>query len=188
VSTGQRFPIPYPHITCGASKKPQILLARNSLPARMNPSGHAWKLGGRIIPISVLLLFPCFWQARIEAGDLRSHLYNAWLTQLVMQGQAPGLWVTHQWTNVLFHFLLSGFGHVFGLYAAERIAVSLAVLIFFWGAFAFVFAATRRPPWLLVPLIAAMSYGWTFQEGVFNYYISVGLALRGRRSVCRIIP
>lgn len=133
----------------------------------------------RICIISGLMLVPCFWLPRIEAGDLRSHLYNAWLVQLIERGQAPGLYVVHQWNNVLFDSLLSSLGRIFGLHVAERIAVSLVVLIFFWGVFAFVRAVTDRAPWTLVPLIAAITYGWTYQEGLFNYYLSLGLAFGG---------
>src|SRR5271169_6892251 len=133
----------------------------------------------RICVISALVLVPCFWLPRIEAGDLRSHLYNAWLVQLIERGQAPGLYVAHQWNNVLFDLLLSSLGGIFGLHLAERIAVSLAVLIFFWGAFSFVFKTTGRAPWSFAPLIAAITYGWTFQEGLFNYYLSIALAFCG---------
>ena len=134
----------------------------------------------RILAISALLLVPCCWHRRIEASDLGSHVYNAWLAQLIRHGQAPGLWIAHQWTNVLFDFLLSFFGSVFGLggrfHLAEKFAVSLCVLIFFWGAFAFVAAATRRAPWLLTPVIALVAYGYTFRMGFFNYYLAIGLS------------
>lgn len=133
----------------------------------------------RIGLVSLLVLIPCFWQRRIEAGDLRSHIYNAWLVQLIESGQAHGLWIAHQWNNVLFDFLLFGFGRMIGLHAGEQIVVSLSVLVFFWGAFSFVLAVNRRPPWFLVPIIAVLAYGWTFQEGVFNYYLSIGLAFFG---------
>ncbi len=130
----------------------------------------------RLLAISALILVPCFWHREIVASDLGSHLYNAWLAQLIRHGQAPGLWLSHQHTNVLFDYLLSGFGSVFGLRAGEKIAVSIAVLIFFWGIFALVSAATRRAPWILVPCIALFTYGWTFHLGFFNYYLSLGLA------------
>ena len=133
----------------------------------------------RIAAVSALVLLPCFWHAEIEADDLGSHLYNAWLVQLIHRGQAPGLWVTHPWTNVLFDDMLSGFGAMFGLHAGEKISVALAVLIFFWGTFAMVAAATRRAPWLLAPCIALVAYGWTFEMGFFNYYLSLGLAFFG---------
>jgi len=39
--------------------------------------------------ISALMVVPCWWHRRIEAGDLASHVYNAWLAQLIEKGQAP---------------------------------------------------------------------------------------------------
>jgi len=129
----------------------------------------------RFAGVSAVILIPLYWHQRIEAGDLGSHLYNAWLAQLIRQGKAPGLWIARQWNNVLFDLLLSWLGSAFGLWAAERIAVSLTVLTFFWGAFALIGAVTRRPPWKLCPLLAVFTYGWTFEMGFMNYYISLGL-------------
>src|SRR6266403_4987533 len=78
--------------------------------------------------ISIALLAPCFWHRRIEAGDLGSHVYNAWLAQLVEKGQAPGLYFAKQWNNVLFDFLLLKTANVVGLGAAQKIVVPLCVL------------------------------------------------------------
>jgi hypothetical protein len=119
---------------------------------------------------------PCFWHRHIEASDLGSHLYNAWLAQLIAHGQVPGLWIAHQRTNVLFDLLLSGVGSVFGLAASEKIAVSLCVLIFFWGLFALISAATVRAPWFLTPVMALVTYGYTFEMGLLNYYLALGLS------------
>jgi len=142
----------------------------------------------RILAASALLLVPCFWHREIVSSDLGSHLYNAWLVQLIQHGQAPGLWISTQRTNVLFDLLLSGLGSIFGLRIGEKIAVSIAVLIFFWGTFALVSAAARRVPWRLTPVIALVTYGWTFHLGFFNYYLALGLSFfclaivwRGRR-------
>src|ERR1700676_162827 len=98
------------------------------------------------LAISAGLLIPCFWHRRIEAGDLGSHVYNAWLAQLIERGQAPGVYLARQWNNVLFDFLLLRLGNVFGLAAAQKILVPLCVLIFFWGAFALTaqFPGVRR--------------------------------------------
>lgn len=126
--------------------------------------------------LSVLLVIPCFWHRSLQAGDLGSHVYNAWLVQLIDSGRAPGLRVAEQWNNVLFDFLLQGLGRFVSLELSGRIAASLAVLVFFWGSFLFLSALTRQPPWFLTPLIAIFAYGWTFNEGLFNYYLSVGLA------------
>ncbi len=142
----------------------------------------------KFLATSALVLVPCFWHREIVSSDFGSHLYNAWLAQLIRHGQAPGLWLSRQHTNVLFDFLLSGFGSIFGLRVGGKIAVSIAVIVFFWGLFALVAAATRRAPWFLVPCIALFAYGWTFHLGFFNYYLSLGLAFfslaifwRGRR-------
>jgi len=130
----------------------------------------------RFLSISALILVPCFWHREIVSSDLGSHLYNAWLAQLIRHGQAPGLWLAPQHTNVLFDWLLSGLGSIFGLRAAEKIAVSLCVLIFFWGVFALVSAAGRRAAWFTAPAIAMVTYGWTFHLGFFNYYLALGLS------------
>jgi hypothetical protein len=133
----------------------------------------------RLALISIAVLAPVFWHHNIAASDLGSHVYNAWLAQLIRHGYAPGLWLAPRWNNVLFDFVLDGLGRFVSLRAAERIAVSLAVLIFFWGAFAFVCASSRRAPWLLCPAIAMFSYGYSFEMGFLNFYISLGLAFFG---------
>src|SRR5579859_1728550 len=131
---------------------------------------------GLVVALSLALVVPCVWHRHIEAGDLGSHVYNAWLAQLIEHGQAPGLRIAYPSTNILFDSLLSALANIFGLRAAEILSVAIAVLIFFWGAFVLIAAATRRAPWLLTPLIAMVAYGWTFEMGFFNYYISLGLS------------
>src|ERR1700744_4841486 len=109
---------------------------------------------------TVALLIPCFWGAYIQAGDLSSHIYNSWLAQMVEPGKLSGLTVASQATNVLFDLLLSSLFRAFGAGLAQRIAVSLAVLIFAWGAFAFVSVITGRRAWPMLPCIAMLAYGW----------------------------
>jgi len=41
---------------------------------------------GLVSLVSAAILIPCFWQRHIQAGDLASHVYNAWLAQLVGDG------------------------------------------------------------------------------------------------------
>jgi hypothetical protein len=136
---------------------------------------HVWKILG----ISVLVLLPCFWHRTIVAADLGSHVYNVWLAQLIRHGQVPGLWLASRWNNVLFDYAVIFLGRAFSLAVAEKIAVSISVLVFFWGAFAFVSAAARRAPWFLVPCIAMVSYGYTFHMGFSNYYLSLGMGFWG---------
>ena len=81
----------------------------------------------RVSTISALLLVPCFWHKRIEAGDIPSHTYNAWLSHLISQGQAPGLYIESRWDNVLSDITLAKLGPVTGFVVAEHIVVALAV-------------------------------------------------------------
>ncbi len=139
---------------------------------------------------SLAILLPCFWHARIQAGDLGSHIYNAWLAQLIAAGRAPGLVTVPQTTNVLFDWLLKLLLDAFGAGIAQRVAVSLAVLVFVWGAFAFVCRTAGRVAWHLLPVIAVLAYGWVFRMGLFNFYISLGLcfwALAVRRPLV-VVP
>jgi len=134
-------------------------------------ASHRW----RYALVSLGLMIPCFWQPRIQAGDLSSHIYNAWLAQLIENGQAGGLMIVRQSTNVLFDLLLSGLFRLAGPEWAQRAGVSSAVLIFVWGAFAFISAAAGRRAWHLIPVIAMLAYGWVFHMGFFNFYLSLGL-------------
>jgi hypothetical protein len=139
----------------------------------------------RFLVISLVVITPCLWHKHIEAGDLPSHVYNAWLVHLIKTGQAPGLWIASRWNNVLFDFALSGLGNIVGWGAAEKIATSGAVLIFFWGAFALVCATARRLSWFVLPCLAIVAYGWTFEMGFMNCYISIGLAFFGLAILAR---
>jgi len=140
-----------------------------------------------ILIISALLLAPCFWHRHIEAGDLGSHVYNAWLAQLIAQGRAPGLYIAHQCNNVLFDLLLFYLAKPFGLLIAEKVATSICVLVFFWGLFVFAAVASRsatilapsRLPWFLAPCFAMLTYGYIFHMGFMNYYLSLGLGCVG---------
>src|SRR6202171_4417144 len=130
-----------------------------------------------VAAISAILLTPCFWQRRIQAGDLSSHIYNSWLAQQIDLGRAPGLTIAPVATNVLFDLILSGLFRTLGAEPAQRIAVSLVVLIFFWGAFALATATGKAPPWFLVPCLAMLTFGWVFHMGFFNFYLAAGLSL-----------
>src|SRR5580658_5951694 len=128
---------------------------------------------------SIFLLLPCYWQARIQAGDLSSHIYNSWLAQLTEAGKLSGLVVVSQATNILFDRILSGLFRALGPDLAQRVAVSIAVLTFVWGAFAFISAASGRRAWSLLPCLAVLAYGWVFHMGFFDFYLGLGLSFWG---------
>jgi len=130
----------------------------------------------RVAIISALVVAPCFWQSRIQAGDLSSHLYNAWLSILIEEGKAPGLHIVPQSTNVLFDVILGGLMRAVGPWGAEHISVPIAVLVFFWGAFALVCKISRMRPWYVLTFLAMLAHGWVFHIGFMNYYLACGLS------------
>src|ERR1700693_6475597 len=76
--------------------------------------------------ISAVVIIPCFWQRHIEAGDLPSHTFNAWLASLIQQGRAPGLYLVTQWDNVLLDVLLLYSVKLFGFVAGPKIVVAIS--------------------------------------------------------------
>ncbi len=126
---------------------------------------------------SLLMVAPCFWQARIQAGDLSSHVYNAWLAAEARQGRAPGLTLVAQGTNILGDVTLSWLMDLVGMAAAQRILMAGAVLVFAWGAFALARVLSGRAPWPLLPCLMVLAYGWVFHAGLVNFYLSMGLCL-----------
>jgi len=129
-----------------------------------------------ILLVSILLIVPCLWHPHIEGGDLPSHVYNAWLAQLITKGQAPGLYLVGRYDNVLFDLALFYVSNAVGLATAEKIVVALCVLIFSWGVFSLAAAVSGHPPWFLLPCVAMLAYGYSFNMGFLNYYVSIGLA------------
>ena len=130
-----------------------------------------------ILGLSAALLIPCVWQEHIQAGDLSSHLYNAWLAGQIHSGAVKELSIVPLSTNVLTDWVFEWLIYGYGVVAAERLVSAAAVLIFFWGAFYAVEVTTRRRPWLFSPLLAMLTYGLVFHFGFLNFYLSVGLCL-----------
>lgn len=130
-----------------------------------------------ILVFSAVFVVPCFWQSRIQSADLGSHIYNAWLASQIRLGRLPGLWVSSRFTNVLFDIVLEWLLVHVGDSAAQRIAVSAAVLIFAWGALLFVFRVGGKNYWFAAPCVAMLAYGFIFHVGFFNFYLAMGLCL-----------
>src|SRR5215472_4061166 len=126
--------------------------------------------------IALGLLVPCLWQPHIQAGDLSSHVYNAWLAGQIERGAVPGLLVTHPVTNVLSDWALTKFLYALGPAWAERIVAAAAVEIFFWGAFCLAAQAAGKRPWAIAPALAMLAYGLIFQIGFLNFYLATGLS------------
>ncbi|HEV8039467.1 MAG TPA: hypothetical protein VGP62_11435 [Bryobacteraceae bacterium] len=149
-----------------------------SVSPRENADARSAGLARRIVPyaiVSLLIAIPCVWQPHIQAGDLSSHLYNAWLVNEVSAGHLPGLYVVTQFTNVLFDYLLSLLLKAGGTVMAEHVAVLLAVQIFFWGCFRLASVVACGPAWTAAPFLAIAAYGAVFRMGFFNFYLAVGV-------------
>jgi len=160
-----------------AGRRAEAAVEQTAVPARTRRRAWAlaWSSAARLGAVSAIVLIPCFWHSRIHAGDLSSHLYNAWLAGLIREGKLEGLAVVPQWTNILLDWMLRGLMSLGGPRTAERVAVAACVLVFFWGAFRLVSALARRPAWLLSTCLAVLTYGWVFHMGFFNFYLSLGL-------------
>lgn len=149
------------------------------------PAESKQALVGMSAPSEILLaigsalgiLIPCFWLPHIQAGDFSSHLYNAWLAGQIEAGRTEGLRLVPGWTNVLSDWALQWLIYHPGPVWAERCVASVAVLIFFSGAFWLIYQVTGRRPWLLAPCLGMLTYGLIFQAGFLNYYIAAGLCL-----------
>ena len=86
-----------------------------------------------IVGTIVLSLVPCLWPPRLVSGDLPSHVYNAWLTQLLEQGRITGLHLTHPFGNILVDLILVRMLPWLGPTGAARTLGILVASTFFWG-------------------------------------------------------
>ena len=92
----------------------------NTIHLQRTATPKLWRRAAFYFVISSICLIPCLWQSRIQSGDLASHIYNAWLVQLIRQGRIQGLVIAHQTTNVAFDLLLSELFHVAGSRLSQR--------------------------------------------------------------------
>jgi hypothetical protein len=135
-------------------------------------------LAVRIVIVAIVLI-PCVWQTRIHAGELSSHVYNAWLAGQVEKGAVQGVTlapITQVSTNVLIELAVQRLLAAVGPAGAQRMVVASAVLIFFWGAFFLVEVTSGRRPWLFCPILSVLSYGLVFHFGFLDFYLSTGLS------------
>ena len=127
--------------------------------------------------LSLLVILPCLWSPLVSSVDAQSHLYNAWLSTLVDRGQIQGLVSRPQTTNIVVDIFLSRIIVVGGVSLAERLVSGLLILTFFWGAFRLVWVVNGRTITWILPWLAILAYGFVFQMGFLNYYLSCGIVL-----------
>lgn len=143
---------------------------------------HLW-----CMVVSLILLAPCYWQPRVGGEDIASRMDYSWVARSVESGKWQGMEVRRS-GDVLFNLLLGGWVRLFGSEIGKRLTVCTVVLVFIWGAFAFIAAVSGKKPWHLLPCIAMLAYGWVFHMGFFNFYLSLGLCFWVLALVCEISP
>jgi len=142
----------------------------------MKKKSVGW-LPAQLLGTSALIVLPCLWSSIVTPADLQSHLYNAWLANLISLGEAPGLFVAAQNTNVLIDWIFAWGLHSGSAMATEKVVCALLVLLFFWGAVRFLRAVHHGFEWSFCPWLAILSYGLLFQAGFLNFYLASGLIL-----------
>ncbi len=131
----------------------------------------------RVAIVSVVVAIPCFWQPHVGFGDFPSHVYNAWLYPKVPAGELQGLATSGQHTNILSDVLLTWLIQHTGVEPAQRLVLSFAALLMFWGVFALIGSLRRKTEWWITPMIVMLGYGWAFQLGFLNSFIASALGI-----------
>lgn len=140
-------------------------------------SSFPWKALGAFGFISTAVVLPILAHRHAGFGDFPSHVYNAYLSIQIEDGRAPGFWLAHRHSNVLTDWCLAWLMRHVTLTYADKLVLIAAVLIFFWGALAFIRAIAGRVSWCLLPLVAMLCYGIVFYLGFINFYVATGLSL-----------
>jgi hypothetical protein len=166
------------------SLRPELTLHEEVDAGAVDRFGTRRRIGAALF-VSLLIVVPCVWQRHIQSSDLPSHLYNAWLVNLIREKPLPGLYLVPQYTNVLFDWLLEVTMRFGGADIAERVCSSIAVLCFFWGTLSFVWTVNTRATMAAGLWVALLAYGAVFRLGFMNFYISIGLTLAAASLVLR---
>jgi hypothetical protein len=130
--------------------------------------------GARLGVGALLVVAPVFWVGPVQSMDVPSHTYNAWLAQLIRQGELPGLWIEPMWTNSMFDRMLDVLLGWFSYATAEQAAMGVTVLVLAAGLSLWIRAAAGRFPWELSPLLLAAVHGTVTQAGFCNFMLSLG--------------
>ncbi len=118
------------------------------------------------------LLVPVF-----PAGDLHSHVFNAWLARGIAAGRLPGLSLAPSWTNAGIDRALEALLCVAPPRVAEAVVLISLGHLLVWSAFAFCRALSGRACWEWLPALTMLGLGWSFHMGFTNWSASAGLSL-----------
>jgi hypothetical protein len=148
-------------------------------PSTDSEGGGGWDAWRWKVVFGVALLVPVVWTDRVQAIDMASHTYGAWLTWLVREGGVSGLEIVPAGTNVLVDLILAGLGGSIGWVWAERIVACFVLLVFVAGVGAWIRAATgSRVVWPVAPLLLVAAHGTVTQTGLMSYLLALGFGGR----------
>jgi hypothetical protein len=138
----------------------------------------ARKTGVRVVLPGILagglLLLPVFWVERVQTIDLASRSYNAWLAQLIRQGELPGLTLEPLLVNAVFEYAFDLLLGWLTFPMAERMSMGAMLLVFGVGAGLWLRQAAGRLRWELVPLLVVAAHGVVTQVGLLNFLLALG--------------
>jgi hypothetical protein len=132
---------------------------------------------GIVAAAAALVTAPALLVSEFPAGDLHSHVYNAWLRILVERGDAPGLWIAPAWTNVLVDPALVALLRVATPGHVETLTLLASAHATLWSSFLFCRALSHRAGWESLPVLAMLALGWNFHMGFSNWSMSAALSL-----------
>ena len=125
----------------------------------------------------VALLLPPVAFPGFPAGDLHSHVYNAWLVRLARGGELAGIQVVPLWTNTLVDLWLEILLGFISPRWAEAVVLVVLAQSLVWSSFLFCRALSRRPCWDWLPVLAALCIGWSYHMGFSNWLAATALSL-----------
>lgn len=139
-------------------------------------SGHQL-LKGVLVATTVAMTAAPSLIAEFPAGDLHTHVYNAWLSVLVARGDVTGLWLESAWTNSVVSRVIAALIEVLPPGVVERVIQFTLAEGFLWSSFRWCRVLSGRDCWEWLPALAMLSIGWTYQTGLVNWFASAGLSL-----------
>jgi hypothetical protein len=140
------------------------------------------------LAIEAVLTLPFLVVRPFPSVDFHSHVYNAWLSHLIEGGELPGLSVAPAWTNAATDRVVAVLLPLLPLRAVETLVLIVLAHLVVWSGFLFCRALAGRGCWESLPVLAAVSLGWSFHMGFTNWLAAASLSLLAGTVVLSRLP
>jgi hypothetical protein len=141
-----------------------------------------------VLAIEAVLTLPFLVVRPFPSVDFHSHVYNAWLSHLIEGGELPGLSVAPAWTNAATDRVVAVLLPLLPLRAVETLVLIVLAHLVVWSGFLFCRALAGRGCWESLPVLAAVSLGWSFHMGFTNWLAAASLSLLAGTVVLSRLP